>query len=77
MRTLAALASAALVVIGCAACGSETGAETTVASPKTGGEPTSMRAPAPPIAGRSLDGASLTLADYLGRAVLVNVWSSW
>jgi hypothetical protein len=36
-----------------------------------------MRAPAPPIAGRSLDGASLTLADYLGRAVLVNVWSSW
>jgi hypothetical protein len=76
MRTLAALASAALVLIGCA-CGSETGAETTVASPKTGGEPASMRAPAPPIAGRSLDGAPLALADYLGRAVLVNVWSSW
>jgi len=35
------------------------------------------RPPAPPIEGESLDGKRISLADYRGRAVFVNVWSSW
>ena len=33
--------------------------------------------PAPPLAGRTLDGDTLDLADYRGEVVLVNVWASW
>jgi hypothetical protein len=32
---------------------------------------------APAIAGTTLDGERLALADFRGRPVLVNVWSSW
>jgi hypothetical protein len=32
---------------------------------------------APPIAGTSLEGEPVSLADFAGRPVLVNVWSSW
>jgi peroxiredoxin len=35
------------------------------------------RPPAPAIEGESLDGEPISLADYRGRAVFVNVWSSW
>ena len=37
----------------------------------------SNRPPAPAIEGESLDGKRISLADYRGRAVIVNVWSSW
>lgn len=33
--------------------------------------------PAPPLVGRTLDGAALNLGSYRGRLVLVNVWASW
>jgi hypothetical protein len=35
------------------------------------------RPAAPEIAGVDLDGNTLSLASFRGRAVLVNVWSSW
>jgi cytochrome oxidase Cu insertion factor (SCO1/SenC/PrrC family) len=35
------------------------------------------RTPATPIEGTSLDGDPVSLADFAGRPVLVNVWSSW
>ena len=35
------------------------------------------RPPAPPIEGTSLDDEPISLADFAGRPVLVNVWSSW
>jgi cytochrome oxidase Cu insertion factor (SCO1/SenC/PrrC family) len=35
------------------------------------------RAAAPPIEGVSLDGEAISLGDFEGRPVLVNVWSSW
>jgi hypothetical protein len=38
---------------------------------------TSDRPPAPPIAGTALEGEPVALADFRGRPVLVNVWSSW
>jgi hypothetical protein len=34
-------------------------------------------APAPKIAGTTLDGKRLSLADLRGRPVIVNIWSSW
>jgi cytochrome c biogenesis protein CcmG/thiol:disulfide interchange protein DsbE len=33
--------------------------------------------PAPPLAGRTLTGATLDLADLRGSVVLVNVWAAW
>ena len=33
--------------------------------------------PRPPIAGVTLDGKRLSLADLRGKPVLINVWSSW
>lgn len=33
--------------------------------------------PAPPIAGETIEGARVSLVDFRGRAVFVNVWSSW
>jgi hypothetical protein len=38
---------------------------------------TSGRERAPMIAGKSLDDERISLVDYRGRPVLVNVWSSW
>lgn len=35
------------------------------------------RVAAPPIAGETLDGDALALADYTGRVVVLNVWGSW
>jgi hypothetical protein len=32
---------------------------------------------APEISGRSLDGETISLGDFRGRPVVVNVWSSW
>jgi cytochrome c biogenesis protein CcmG/thiol:disulfide interchange protein DsbE len=33
--------------------------------------------PAPPLAGRTLDGGSLDLANLRGSVVVVNVWAAW
>jgi hypothetical protein len=35
------------------------------------------RPPAPAIEGESLDGERISLADFRGQPVFVNVWSSW
>ena len=73
------LALCALAAVG---CGGETATEE--ARPTTPAETTttppaeaSSRPPAPVIEGESLDGERISLADYRGRAVVVNVWSSW
>jgi hypothetical protein len=34
-------------------------------------------APKPTIAGTTLDGKRLSLADLGGKPVVINVWSSW
>ena len=49
----------------------------TTAAPATEPAPGTNRPPAPPIAGTTLSGDRVSLADYAGRAVLINVWSSW
>lgn len=35
------------------------------------------RAPAPEVSGTTLSGADLSLADFAGKAVVINVWGSW
>lgn len=39
--------------------------------------PAGERPPAPPIAGETLDGDALDVADLRGEVVVVNVWGSW
>jgi hypothetical protein len=39
--------------------------------------PTTAARAAPVVAGRTLDGRSLSLASLRGKPVVVNVWSSW
>jgi cytochrome oxidase Cu insertion factor (SCO1/SenC/PrrC family) len=79
VRTLVVLFG--LLAVFAAGCGSESGEEaappgmtttTETAPPESEGG----RA-APAIAGTTLDGERLALADFRGRPVLVNVWSSW
>ena len=79
MRTFVlTLLLGALVVSACggeeneAASSTETSTATTATS-----EPGADRPPAPRIEGTSLDGEPVSLADFAGRPVLVNVWSSW
>ncbi len=72
----------ALLAVGCGSGeGDETAATTspqtqtvTATAPEETG---SERPAAPPIEGESLEGETIALADFRGRPVLVNVWSSW
>jgi len=72
---------AALCAIVLAGCGGETADEaieqTTNATETAPPADASNRPPAPAIEGTSLDGKPISLADYRGRPVFVNVWSSW
>jgi hypothetical protein len=73
-----ALVLAVLCALIAAGCGSEKAdeaapppTETTTAADRA------KRPAAPAIEGESLDGERISLADYRGRAVFVNAWSSW
>ena len=61
------------------ACGAGPDDEATVATPTVSEAAPSEpgREPAPAIEGVSLDGDPISLADFRGRPVLINVWSSW
>ena len=39
--------------------------------------PPTERFPAPPLEGTTLDGDSLSLSDWAGKIVVINVWGSW
>lgn len=59
-----------LVAIALAGCG---GSEKSAAPPAPAATPKA----APAIEGTTLAGKRISLADFRGRPVLVNVWSSW
>lgn len=64
---------ALVAVLALAGCGSD-GSPTPEASPPTAGEsPVSGTT----LAGPGLDGEPISLADFRGKPVFVNVWSSW
>jgi len=67
LRVLAAL----LVVLAVAGCG---GGE--AASPAADSAPAAP-SEGSPVTGTTLDGETVSLADFRGKPVLVNVWSSW
>ena len=68
----------ALVATGCGGGSSESAATPTPAPAETEVSATApAREHAPAIEGTSLEGGPISLADYRGRAVLINVWSSW
>jgi AhpC/TSA family len=64
------LTLAAVVLL--AACGGDDDRDATP-------QPIATQAPrtAPEITGRTLDGETISLGDFRGRPVVVNVWSSW
>jgi hypothetical protein len=69
------LALCALVVAGCG--GGSTMDEATPPAETTSPAEAADRPPAPAIEGVSLEGDRISLADFRGKAVFVNVWSSW
>jgi len=73
---IAALLSALLVVV--AGCGSAQESEPTMPTETSASPPAQSSGPlAPSIEGETLDGERISLADFRGRTVFVNVWSSW
>ena len=78
-RAAAALALLALVPTGCSGGVS---AERSTGGFVQGGYgitvvPVSERVQAPPLTGTTLAGESVSLSDFTGKTVLVNVWGSW
>ena len=69
-RRLALLALAALVLAG---CGSASEAMEPEATPPAQAAPGGGDA----ITGTDLDGEPVSFAEFRGRPLLVNVWSSW
>lgn len=69
------LALCALVAAGCG--GGSTMEEAMPPEETTPRAKAADRPPAPPIEGVSLDGDRISLADFRGKPVFVNVWSSW
>jgi cytochrome oxidase Cu insertion factor (SCO1/SenC/PrrC family) len=76
LRLLAAATLVTVIASGCGGSKDEAAPETTEPT-RTTTEARSERPPAPPITGLSLGGESISLEDFRGRPVLINVWSSW
>jgi hypothetical protein len=70
------LALLALVVAGCGG-GSAMEENAPLPEMEAPSSDASSRQAAPPITGTTLDGDEISLADFRGRPVFVNVWSSW
>ncbi len=79
MRILPAVVLLALLaLVGCG--GSESGSSSPVATTaEAGGDPAphSSAGSGPDISGTGLDGEALSVEDFRGKPVFVNVWSSW
>jgi len=70
----------ALLTVVASGCGGQSSEEAAPPDTTTATEPAPPEGggrPAPAIEGTTLDGERLSLADFRGRPVLVNVWSSW
>lgn len=77
MRALGLVSAAALCIFVAAGCGGSADESTAEPMPTAAETATPVREQAPPIAGTSVDGEPVSLADFRGQAVLINVWSSW
>jgi len=78
VRALVLLAAlCAVLAAGCGSGSDDAAAPTPSAAEATPLPAASSRAAAPAIAGTTLEGDRVSLADFRGRPVFVNVWSSW
>ncbi len=81
LRVLAASAGALLVLGAAAGCTDEVGSSGDQGFVSGEGIitalPASERSAPGEVAGRTIDGEPLSLADYEGQVVVVNVWGSW
>ncbi|MFJ5215429.1 TlpA family protein disulfide reductase [Streptomyces sp. NPDC088354] len=85
LRGAAALAGAAAFALAATACSTSTASSngTGNGSNYVGGTgeistiAQGHRTAAPDLSGKTVDGAQLSLADYRGKVVVVNVWGSW
>jgi hypothetical protein len=78
VRALPIVAAACvLVAVGCGSGPTEEAAPPASTTTEVEQPSAADRPPAPALQGTSLDGERITLAAYRGRAVLINVWSSW
>jgi hypothetical protein len=67
----------AVLAVGCGSSDEQTASpQPTTTSPQTLPS-TPAREQAPPLSGASLSGEPITLGDFRGRPVMINVWSSW
>ena len=81
VRALVFVIVAALCALVAVGCGGGSSESTEAQNPTpTAAEPATTspaREQAPAIEGMSVEGEPISLADYRGQAVLINVWSSW
>ncbi|MCZ2524042.1 TlpA family protein disulfide reductase [Streptomyces sp. HB2AG] len=86
-RSAAALAGAAALVLALASCStpsddspsgsSGSGANFVEGTGAVTKVPVAERKKAPDISGETVDGGELSLSDYRGKVVVLNVWGSW
>lgn len=67
------IAVALLVAVVAVGCGGSDEQTTSADMPAS----TPTREAAPSLSGQSLGGEPITLGDFRGRPVMINVWSSW
>ena len=75
------LAALAVILYGATGCGVQSGKGADLKSLATGEmaklEVTKTPAPAPQIKATAPDGSAVTLANFKGQVVVVNLWASW
>ena len=80
-RSLAATTCALVALVAVPGCGDDVGSSGEQGFVSGNGVitalPVSDRAAPGEVSGRTIDGAPLSLADYEGQVVVVNVWGSW
>ena len=78
MRSFAVALLGLVAMAAVAGCGSGTDEAVDSSATVTESAPPEMtRETAPALSGVTLDGDAITLSDFRGRPVLINVWSSW
>jgi hypothetical protein len=67
----------AVIAVGCGSSDEQTASPQPTTTSTAMAPSTPTREAAPPLSGESLAGEPITLGDFRGRPVMINVWSSW